>query len=351
MQGLKLRGVINMRRISVAFILILLISCGNLFGQAKVGTAGVQFLKIGVSARAVAMGEAFVAVANDASALFYNPAGLIQLKNTEVILSHIDYPAGVAYDFVGAVYPMPGSNSVVGLSIGGLWTDEMEETTPLMPYGTGRTFRASDLAVGATVVKRLTDKFTVGGTVKFINENLADEAAYGWTADVGTFYETGWKRIVIAMMITNFGPDMNFVNDPFPMPMNFKVGGSIVALQNETSELTFVTEFSHPNDNLEMINLGVEYGWKNTFFLRGGRKINGWSRDAWEDYIGDEQGKDPYIEYPVIDEDGALSLDGFSVGGGVNFESIGLTVDYAYAEFAYFGAIHRYTLGYTFKGF
>jgi len=117
------------------------------------------------------------------------------------------------------------------------------------------------------------------------------------------------------------------------------------------AELTFVTEFSHPNDNLEMINLGVEYGWKNTFFLRGGRKINGWSRDAWEDYIGDEQGKDPYIEYPVIDEDGALSLDGFSVGGGVNFESIGLTVDYAYAEFAYFGAIHRYTLGYTFKGF
>ena len=340
-----------MRRISFAIILLLVISWGNLFAQAKVGTAGAQFLKIGVSARGVAMGEAFTAVADDASAIYYNPAGLIQLENSEVILSHIDYPAGIAYEFVGFVYPVPSAYAVFGFFTGGLWTDEMMETTTLMPYGTGRTFRASDFVVGGTFAKRLTDKFTVGGNMKFINENLADKSAYGWAADVGTFYETGWKKIIIAMLVSNFGSDMNFVNDPFPLPMNFKIGASIVAIENASNKLLFDIEFSHPNDNLEMVNIGAEYAWKNTVFVRGGRKINGWARDKWEDYVDNEQGKNPYIEYPVISEEGGLCLDGFSIGGGVKFESIGLNIDYSYAQFGFFGSIHRYTLGYKFNAF
>ena len=337
-----------MRRISLTILLFALLGWSSLFGQAKVGTAGVQFLKIGVGSRAVAMGDAFTAVANDASALYYNPAGLIQLERPEAALSHIDYPAGVAYEFLGLAYPLPKMNSAVGFYVSGLWTDEMKETTPERPYGTGRTFTASDLAIAGVYVKRLTDKFTVGGAAKFINETLADESAYGWTADVGTFYETGWKRISIAMLVSNFGGDMKFVSAEFPMPMNFKVAGSIVPIMNKTSKLTLDAEFSHPNDNLEMVSMGFEYTYKGLVSLRGGRKINGWSRDKWEEYVGDEQGKDPFVEYPVINEDGNLALEGFSFGGGINFESIGLTVDYAYASFGYFGSIHRYSLGYRF---
>lgn len=339
-----------MRRILFATVLITAIFSTSLFGQAKVGTAGVQFLKIGVSARGVAMGDAFTAISDDASALFYNPAGLIQLDEPQAVASHMDFPAGVAYEFLGVAFPLKAANAVVGAFIGGLWTDEMIETTPENPYGTGRTFTASDFAIGGTYVQRLTDKFTVGGSVKFINENLADESAYGWTADVGTFYETGWKSVVLAMLVSNFGPDMNFVNGPFPMPMNFKVGASMVPILTNTSKLTFDAEFSHPNDNLEQVSLGVEYAYQGLVFLRFGRKINGWSRDTWEEYNDNPQGKDPYLEYPVFNEDGNFSWDGFSVGGGLKFESIGLTIDYAYASYGFFGSIHRYTLGYAFKG-
>lgn len=339
-----------MRRIFFAIVLLTAFNTSSLFGQAKVGTAGVQFLKIGVSARGVALGDAFTAIANDASALYYNPAGLIQLSKPEAVASHIDFPAGVAYEFLGFAYPIKDNSTVVGFYVGGLWTDEMIETTPELPYGTGRTFTASDMVVGGAYTQRLTDKFTVGGSVKFINENLADESAYGWAADVGTFYETGWKRVVLAMLVSNFGPDMNFVNGPFPMPMNFKVGASMIPIQTENSELAFDVEFSHPNDNLEMISIGVEYVYKGLVTLRGGRKINAWERDKWEDFAGNEQGKDPYAEYPVFDENGDLSLDGFSLGGGLKFESIGLTIDYSYSSYGFFGSLHRYTLGYTFKG-
>jgi hypothetical protein len=314
-----------------------------------VGTAGEQFLKIGVSARGVGMGDAFTAIANDASALYYNPAGLIQLKQPEAILSHISLPAGISYEYLGFVYPMPKMSSVLGFFVGGLWTDEMVETTPEMPYGTGRTFRASDFTIGTSYVRRLTDKFTVGGNIKFLNENLADEAAYGWTADVGTFYETGWKRIILAMLVSNFGPDMKFVEAPYPMPMNFKVASSIKIIENPTSDLLLDAEFSHPNDNLEMYNFGLEYVWKKTVTIRGGRKINGWSRDKWTDYVGDEQGKNPFIEYPVLDENGDICLDGFTIGGGLKFESIGLTIDYSYSSYGFLGSLHRYTLTYKFK--
>lgn len=338
-----------MRRILFAAILTTSFCVSTLFGQAKVGTAGVQFLKIGVSARGVAMADAFTAVANDASALYYNPAGLIQLSKPEAIASHISFPAGVSYEFVGFAYPMPKQNSVIGAFVGGLWTDEMLVTTPVSPYGTGQTFTASDFTVGASYVRRLTDKFTVGGSVKFLNENLADESAYGWAADVGTYYQTGWRKVVLAMLVSNFGPDMNFVNAPFPMPMNFKFGAAMTPYEDKLHSVLLDAEFSHPNDNLEMVSLGAEYSFKKLVFLRLGKKVNGWKRDKWRDYVGSEQGKDPYIEYPVINEDGFISLDGFSIGGGAKFQNIGLSVDYSYAAYGYFGPIHRFTLGYVFK--
>lgn len=321
---------------------------GAAFGQAKVGTAGVQFLKIGPASRGVGMADAFTAVADDASALYYNPAGLIQLQSPDIIFSHVDYPADVNYEFLGIAYPLKVNNSVVGFSISGLWTDWMPETTPEMPYGTGRKFMASDLAVGASYVHRLTDKFTVGGTVKFLNENLADEAAYGWAADVGTYYETGWKRICIAMLVSNFGPDMEFVSTPFPMPMNFKVAGSIVPVLDDKNKLTLDLEFSHPNDNLEMVNIGAEYVWKDMVSLRGGKRINGWKRDSWEDYQANQTDNNPFYEYPVIDENGNICLGGFTFGAGIEFNN-GLYIDYAYDNIQYFGSIHRYTLGFSFN--
>jgi hypothetical protein len=328
------------------------------WGQAKVGTTGVQFLKIGPSARAVGMGEAFIPVADDVAAVYYNPGGLVQLVNGDVMLSLVTLPADINYGFIGVAQPLPRLNGAMAFSVTYLTTDEMDVTTPVAPNGTGETFTATDFAAGVTYSQRLTDKFSVGGTLKFINESLADETASGWAADVGTFYNTGWRGLSIAMSICNFGPDMDFVNSPFPLPINFKFGASMPAMKGPKHSLVVALEGSHPNDNLEQINIGVEYGFKDTAFLRLGKKINGWKRSTWDEYqaaidpnnqFAQDIKEDPYMEYPMIDEEGRISLHGASIGGGLKFNNIGLRVDYAYTAYGFVGPLHRFTLAYSFR--
>ncbi|MFZ5432798.1 MAG: PorV/PorQ family protein [Calditrichota bacterium] len=337
------------------------------FGQAKVGTAGVQFLKISPSCRAVGMGEAYVAVANDASAIFHNPGALARIEQPQATISYIDYAVGLQYGFLGLTHPVEKWNGAAAVSVIYLTTDEMDETTAERPNGTGRTFTAGDVAIGLSYSQKLTDKFSVGGTVKFINETLADKSASGWAADVGTYYNTGWRSVRIAMLTSNFGPDMNFVDSEFPLPMNFTFGISGYILNSSdrnwwtgsdsvgTHALLLGFAWSHPNDNLEVYNIGLEYGYQDMAFLRFGKKINGIHRYNWDDYQRkidageDATGKDPFYEFPLFSETGKFFQDGASIGAGVKIPNMGLTIDYAFAGISYLDYIHRFSIGYRFS--
>ncbi len=344
-------GLFLMNRLKWVAIIIVLILPLSVFGQAKVGTTGLQFLKVGVGARAVGMAS-FTAVADDATALYYNPGGLTQLMTPEATFSYINYPAGLNFIHFGGVYPVAGSAGAFGIQVTSMYSDEMIETTPERPYGTGRTFTASDLAAGVSYGQRLTQNFSVGVTFKYLNEQLADKSASGWGADVGTFYSTGWKRINIGMVIHNFGPDMDFENSPFPLPISFRFGASIVAIQSSASnpyKLTIAGEFVHPNDNLEVYIVGAEFQVSNMLCFRAGKRMNGFKRSTWEEYQDDPE-NDPYLEYPVIDEDGNVSFDGASVGFGLKIPEFGLNIDYAFAGMGALGAVHRFTLGYKLAG-
>ena len=357
-----------MNRWPFIVLLMLMISLPQwAHAQAKVGTAGVQFLKISPSCRAVGMGEAYVAVANDASAIYHNPGALARLDASEAVLAYVDYAAGLQYGYLGLAKPMPRLNGAFAGSVTYLTTDDMEETTPEMPNGTGRTFTAGDLAIGLTYSQMLTDKFSVGGTFKYLNETLADESAHGWAADVGTFYHTGWRSIRIAMLVSNFGPDMKFVDTPFPMPMNFTFGvaGYLVNSGDRqwwsgsdsvgTHALLASVSWSHPNDNLEMYNLGLEYSFQNMAFLRLGKKINGFTRKTWEDYQRriqaneDATNDDPYFEYPLFSKDGEFFQNGATLGAGVRIPSAGISLDYAFTGISYLDYIHRFSLSYRFN--
>lgn len=290
--------------------------------QAKVGTTGAQFLELGVSARAMGMAEAFTAVSNDISAVYYNPAGLTALLGKEVMLTYISLPADVSYGFAGIGVPLEAVGGVVGVGVYALSSGDMiERTYQQGTYeGTGRNFSAQDFALSVGYGRYLTDRFSIGVNVKYVGEYFHDYTANGWSADVGTSYDTGFRGFKIAMVITNFGPDMKFIDKAYPLPINFKFGASINVVDNQDHLMTFAAEGSHPSDNLEKYNAGLEYTFNDRFVLRAGSRFN-------------------------YDEDGLTFGGGLRLPFGQENE---LRFDYAYQDYGILTEVHRFSMAIGF---
>jgi long-subunit fatty acid transport protein len=312
----------------------------NLGGQ-RVGISSLQFLKIGVGARATAMGESFVAISNDASALFWNPAGLVNTEGNQVYISHTSYVADISHDFVGASYKI-SSSDVVGLSLISLSTNDMPVTDETNPRGNGRMFRYSDIAIGATYARQMTNQFSFGATVKYVEETLDVLKIRTVLVDLGTYYWTGLGSVRFAVVVTNFGSDVaptgtaelydktkvsNFQS--FSPPTLFKFGIAFEPFQTESQKITTSIQLNHPNDNVENVRLGAEYVWNDMFSIRAGVK-----RTIGEKLFGKA----------------ASSEEDIALGAGVkvplNFAKF--NADYSYANFNRLGGLHRISVQLTF---
>ncbi|HEY3250362.1 MAG TPA: PorV/PorQ family protein [Ignavibacteria bacterium] len=271
-----------------------MIVCGGLtysqlipeLGNQRAGTSSLQFLKIGVGGRATGMGESFVAVANDMSALYWNPAGLLQFKEFGVHFTHSEWLVGLKHEFAGGIYRI-GKNNVVGLSVVALHTEAMQKTTEFQPTGTGEYFKFGDLGIGLTFARKLTEQFSFGITFRFVEETLAELKMRGFMFDLGTYYWTGLSNTRFAVTISNFGPQVkpggsvDLVGgrtlssfQQFPPPTIFRIGFAYDPIDNSKNKLTTSIQLNHPNDNAENVNIGAEYSYKDFLFIRGGYKFN-----------------------------------------------------------------------------
>ncbi len=312
----------------------------NLGGQ-RAGISAFQFLKIGVGARGVGMGESFVAVANDASALYWNPAGLVQFEDNQVIASHTEYVVDIKHDFFGLVYH-PSGQDAVGASFSSLHMQDMEITTETQPFGTGRYFTFGDVAVGLTYSRKMTDQFSFGATVRYAEETLDVLKMRSVMVDLGTLYWTGLGTTRFAVTISNFGADVAPkgtvtpfngvpVNDfqSFSLPTIFRLGIATDPIVTDDHRLTASVQLNHPNDNAEHIRLGVEYAFQKTFFLRAGIK-----RTIGQQLLGEDATSEENVTFGA----GVLVSLGFTVAGA----------DYAYANFNRLGSVHRLSVSMTF---
>lgn len=330
------------------FLVILVSACSLMFGQTKVGSTAAPFLSIGIGPRAVGMGGAFTATANDITALYWNPAGVARMGGSGAYFSHTKWFADINFNYAAAMLSL-GDWGTVGGSVTVLDYGETEITTVKEPDGTGAKYGAKDLAMGLHYAMNLTDRFSIGGTVKYVQQSIWNTSASTVAFDLGVLFLSEIYGLRIGATISNFGGDMTmdgkdlyvlydidpgiFGNndqilaklktDPYPLPLTFKVGAAMDVINSSDLRLTLGVDALHPSDNSESINVGGEVVYKNLIALRGGYK--------------------------------SLFLDnaeeGLTLGVGLNYDispNLGLSVDYAYQEFGLLKNTQFFSLGIRF---
>lgn len=278
-------------------IIILLTVCSVGWSQSKTASASLQFLGIGVGSKAIGMGGAFVATANDASALYWNPAGAARVQSSQAMFTHSKWIADIDFNWAGATINM-GSAGTLGASFMYLDYGDMEVTNYNEQEGTGEMFSAKDMCLGLSYAYSLTDRFSVGATVKYIREGIWNCSASGVAVDLGIMFVSDLNNLRIGAAITNFGTDMQMTGkdllfqhdndqqhygnndqvmamyrtDYFPLPMAFKVGVGMEVLSLEDHKIDVDADINYPSDNSSSMNIGMEYKFMNFLSLRGGYK-------------------------------------------------------------------------------
>ncbi|MDZ7290587.1 MAG: PorV/PorQ family protein [candidate division KSB1 bacterium] len=328
-------------------MLILLGMDSRTYGQEvkKIGTSSAVFLQIPVGAKGIAMGSAFTAIADDGSAMFWNPGNIAKQSKRALFVHHSPWLPGLGYYYLA--FSLPVENwGVFGINVASLKSDEMEITTPEAPMGTGETFTAASTAVGIAFARRLTDRFSLGANFKYINERIFHSSATGFAFDVGTMFLTPFRDLRFGVSVSNMGTDMrmdgedlntyvdvapaqegnndNIVaklkTDRFDLPIIMRIGISWDLRLPEGARLTLACDGVNPNDNAQSLNVGFEFAaFRESLVLRGG-----------------------FNELFLEDRENGLTL-----GAGLRISyanDLNLALSYAYQDFAYLGGVNHFSI-------
>lgn len=318
-----------------------------LLGQAKVGTSAAPFLGIDVGPVGIAMGGSQVARAQDASTIYWNPGAPAQLSKNHIQFTSSNWFVGSKFQYAAGVFKLSSADAF-GVSFTVLDYGQEEITDVFNQDGTGQYWDATDLSLSLNYSRMLTDRFSIGGTGKYIQQNIWHEKASSMALDVGILFRTQMDGLQIGMSISNFGanmfldgadlltrididPDHTGNNetlvaklkvDDWPLPLLFRLGIAYDVSMGSAINTTFLVDALVPSDNVEVLNAGVEVALLDKLFLRTGLKSLG--NDA--------------------------SLVKFSVGGGLklNVNQNVVSFDYSLQDYEYFGSIHTYGIEFSF---
>jgi len=342
-------------------ILKLLIMVSLIFAQNNVATTSAAFLEIGPGARSLGMGSAYVSVANDASSLYWNPAGIVNVSRPEVQSFYTPWLVETQYYYNTAVVPL-GPYGNLGFSFTAITMDEMIVRTVQDPEPSdyGQKFDAGNISMGIAYAKKLTDRFSFGFQTKFIQESIWQMNAQGFAVDIGTLFITK-RDLRIGMSVSNFGGklgmegnntlvdidvdeniygnndriDGNLGTAKWPLPLMFRFGISREFTFASNMKCLFAVDAIHPNNNPEYLNIGLEYSAMDMVFLRVGKSHTFYELSFQEDdqniSIGPEQG--------------------LSFGAGVKYQiprGPMINIDYVFTDFGIFNNIEGYSISFTF---
>ena len=335
-------------KIWTGIAVILTMMTASVYSQKnqKLAQTGFQFLSVVSDARGSAMAEALTSLETGSSALFFNPAGMANMTGlVDMTASTNQWIADIRHTtFSLALSPKGGEWGVLGFSLqsvnyGEFFGTRVDKGTDLGYVDTG-IFELTAFAAGVGYAKRLTDRFSVGGQVRYVHQDLGESVIprYGTVTDslgtrpdtteqrvtsrlnplafdFGTQFKTGFKSLVFGMSVRNFSKEIKYVEEGFQLPLVFNLGISMDVFDfwedsPEDHSLVVSVDASHHRDHPEEIKVGMDYRLLDMLSLRCG-------------YITSN------------DE------SGFSFGLGVS--SYGVAFDYAYTPFGVFDKVQRMT--------
>ena len=337
------------RKIRCSLILLATTLWFSSVSAQKVGSTSMQFLKVMPCARATAVGEAYSVWATGAEAIFWNPAGLARIDNMEFSTTYINWLFDSQQGALSYALNLKGFGAV-GLQVQYVDFGEFEETTNERPYInnpdgpglTGNTFRPFSYLVGVSYARYLTDKFSLGLSVKYAHESLFNGQrvtaqvrqgvyeevktwANGLLFDFGIRYNTGYRSVYIGSAVQNFGADVKYARESNPVPLLFRfgIGADVIGMNgllrsgSNENRLSIASDIFHPNDYAQQVHVGMEYEYGGMFALRGGYKFN-------------------------------YDFDGLTFGAGIRhaIEGLMISADYSYGAMGtYLGNVQRFSIG------
>lgn len=321
-----------MKKLIIMFSL--LVFCSSLYAGdvARKGTTGAEQLLIPVGARGIATGGAMLANVTGLESIYFNPAGLDVSNQTEAMFNFMSYLADINVSYFAASTKM-GDFGSIGLSFKTMDFGDIPETTLRYPDGTGTDWSPSFLVAALTYSKIISDRIAVGTNFKLISEEMMNTSASAFALDFGVQYRFN-EQLSIGASVKNIGTNMAYtgaglqaktgvpgtdpgtsgavyeaVSEAFQIPSYFELSVAYGYNLNEQNNLLFGGAYTANNSLEDMANFGMEYGFMNTLFLRGGY----------------------YLAMENMDN----SVFTFTAGAGINYKispEIGFVLDYAFRQ-------------------
>ena len=346
---------LSMKKIFFIFFIVIYLTAPGI-GQngqknvSKAGTSAGSFLRIPVGAQAIGMGGAYVSLVNDATALYWNVAGIAGQNQNEFIGVHSDWIAGVSFDFAALVISLQEFGSI-GFNITSLSMDDMKVRTVEKPEGTGEFFEAGDLAIALSYARFLSDRFAIGFTAKYIQQKIWHMKAGAFAIDMGTTFKTDlFSGMIIGASISNFGSSMqlsgrdtrrfsridetklgsneripqNIEMDSWDLPLVIQFGLSTRAYYDENFSWTVAVDAVNPSDNYKSVNVGTELMYRDFLFFRTG-----------------------YSALFLDDAEGGLSFGVGLKSASILTQAV-IDFDYAFRDMGRLQEVHTFSIGVIF---
>jgi hypothetical protein len=334
-----------MKKTILIALLLILTSLTTTYSQVslnKVAQTTMNFLLVGTSPKASAMGEAFTAYGSGVEGMFYNPAGMAEMNSQfNVTVNYTDWIADINYLSGGVAWNL-NNLGVIGINLLTVDYGTIHGTSllgagesDLYPLGykdNGNVSNVGAYSVGITYAKSISEQFAFGGTVRFAGQNLGqnllesgmkDNNASKLVFDLGVKYKTFFNGFAFGMSIRNFASNIKREEIDEQLPLVFALGASInlmnFILPEHDGALHLATDFLHQNNYSERINVGLEYIFLNMLSVRGGYQTN---RDlaSWSGGVG--------FNYSLFDYE--------------------VEVNYSYSRYEIFNSVNRLSLLFAF---